>query len=94
MNIRRLVLDVDKAIARPSMIEIAEAISSCAGMQAVNITVSEIDVETVGMDITVEGENLDYEALVNAIETTGAVVHSVDQIVCGDRLIEGIKRRR
>jgi hypothetical protein len=94
MNIRRLVLDVDKAITRPSIIEIAKSISACGGVEAVNITVSEIDVETVGMDITIEGEQLSFEEITRAIENIGAVVHSIDQIVCGTRLIEGIKRRR
>lgn len=94
MNILRLVLDVDKAIDRPSLLDIAKAISACTGIEAVNITVSEIDVETMGMDITIEGQNLVYEQLARAIEATGAVVHSIDQIVCGQRRIEGVKRIR
>jgi hypothetical protein len=94
MNIRRLVLDVDKAIARPSVIELAEAISSCNGVEALNITVSEIDVETVGMEVTIEGENLNYQQVLEAIESTGAALHSLDQIVCGERIIERVKRER
>lgn len=94
MNIRRLVLDVDKAIARPSVIELAEAISSCNGVEALNITVSEIDVETVGMEVTIEGENLSYEQILEAIESTGAALHSLDQIACGERIIEHVKRER
>ena len=38
MNIRRLVLDVDKAVAKPSVTELAEAICQVAGVEAVNIT--------------------------------------------------------
>jgi hypothetical protein len=94
MNIRRLVLDVDKAISRPSIVEIAEAIANIKGIEACNITVTEIDVETVGMDITLEGEQLDHPALVKAIEGTGAAVHSIDQLVFGSRLVEQIKRER
>lgn len=94
MKIRRLVLDVDKAMARPSLLEIAEAISACPGVEATNITVTEIDIETVGMNVTIEGQNLDYDALVKVIETAGAVVHSIDQIVCGERLIERVARER
>lgn len=94
MNIRRLVLDVDKAMARPSLIDIGEAIAACRGVAAVNITVGEIDVETIGMDVTIEGEGLDYEQICRAIENTGAVVHSIDQLVAGDRLIEGVRRVR
>jgi hypothetical protein len=94
MNIRRLVLDVDKAIARPSILEIGDAIDAVPGVDAVNITVTEIDVETVGMDVTIEGEKLEYDTIVNAIEKTGAVVHSIDQLIIGKRIIERIKRSR
>jgi hypothetical protein len=94
MNIRRLVLDVDKAIKRPSLIELAQAIDSCDGVEAFNITVEEIDIETVGMIITVEGENLDYDKIAKAIDNTGAAVHSIDQVAAGSRLIEGIHPAR
>lgn len=94
MNIRRLVLDVDKAISRPSLIDLAAAIERVEGVQAVNVTVTEIDIETVGTEVTIEGEQIDYSALVKAIESTGAVVHSVDQLACGSRIVERVKRER
>lgn len=94
VNIRRLMLDVDKAVARPSIPSIAEAISACDGVQGVNITVGEIDIETVGMDVIIEGDYLSYDMIVQAIENTGAVVHSLDQIVCGERVIEALPRTR
>lgn len=88
MNIRRLLLDVDKALARPSLLEIAEAISDCRGVEAFNVSVGDIDVETMGTEITIEGTNLDYQEIANAIENSGAVVHGIEQIVVGDRIIE------
>lgn len=88
MNIRRLLLDVDKALARPSLLEIAEAISGCRGVEAFNISVGDIDVETMGTEITIEGTNLDYQEIAKAIENSGAVVHGVEQIVVGERIIE------
>lgn len=94
MNIRRLLLDVDKAIARPSILEIARAVTDCSGVDSLNITVGEIDMETVGMDITIEGEHLNYEEIVGAIEMAGAVVHSIDQLIAGNRVIEGVARSR
>jgi hypothetical protein len=94
MNIRRLVLDVDKAIARPEISEIAAAIESSPNVEGVNITVTEIDIETVGMEVTIEGGGLDYRAIVKAIESTGAVVHSIDQLASGKRLVENVKRSR
>jgi len=94
MNIRRLVLDVDKAMQRPTLLELARAMAGVRGVEGFNITVTEIDIETVGMDVTVEGTNIDFDALIEAIESSGAVMHSVDQIVVGDRLVEGVKRSR
>ncbi len=94
MNIRKLVLDVDKAISRPTLIELAEALEKVPGVEALNIIVTEIDIETVGTDITIEGERLDYAKLVKAIESTGAVVHSIDQLAAGVRTIEPAKRER
>lgn len=94
MNIRRLALDVDKSVARPSVIELAAALEAAPGVKAVNITVTEIDLETVDMDVTVEGEQIDYDALVKAIENAGAVVNSIDQIATGDRIIERTPRER
>ena len=94
MNIRQLLLDVDKAVARPSLIEIARAIDICRGVEAVNITVEEIDIETVGMNITIEGDKLDFDEIMKTIELTGAVVHSLDEIAIGQRIIPRIARVR
>jgi hypothetical protein len=94
MNVRRIVLDVDKAVDRPSIPDIAQAISACTGVEACNLTVEEIDVETVGMNVTIEGTGLEYEEIRSAIERTGAAVHSLDQLIVGDRIIEDVPRAR
>lgn len=94
MNIRRLALDVDKAHDRPDLITLAAAVEAVRGVEGVNVTVNGIDMETIGTDITIEGQNIDFDAVKKAIERTGAVVNSVDQIVCGDRIVEREKRAR
>lgn len=94
MNIRRLALDVDKALDRPSLLDIGKAISGCKGVEACNITVEEIDVETIGMDVIVEGVALDYDEIARAIENTGAAVHSLDEVVFGERIIPYTPRVR
>jgi len=94
MNIRRLALDVDKALNQPSLVDLAGTIEDVSGVQAVNITVTEIDMETIGMDITVEGEEIDYSALVKAIEHAGAVVNSVDHVAAGSHIVEAVSRKR
>jgi hypothetical protein len=94
MNIRQLLLDVDKAIVRPSLLEVAATIDTYRGVEAVNITVEEIDIETVGMNVSIEGVGMDYEPISRASESTGAVVHSLDEIAIGDRIIPRITRVR
>jgi hypothetical protein len=94
MNVRRLVLDVDKGIGRPDVPAVAEAVESVSGVEGVNVTVTEIDLETVGMDITVEGTDIDHEAVIKRIEATGAVVHSIDQLCAGRSIVERVERAR
>ena len=94
MNLRQIMLDVDKAMERPTLIEIAQAIDAVSGVEGLSIVVNSIDMETVGLVITIEGENLNYEAIVLAIEKTGAAVHSLDQLLAGKREIKPVKRVR
>ena len=82
------------AIARPSVVDLATAIEKVPGVDALNITVTEIDIETLGMDITIEGGPLDYSAIREAIERTGAVVHSIDELAAGTRIIDRVPRAR
>jgi len=97
MNIRRVLLDVDMAIQQPEIkeiIEIAEAIDSAPGVAGLNITVTETDVQTLGIDITVEGDHIDVDALFRAIESTGAVVHNIDELAALEWLVQRIARKR
>ncbi len=92
MNVRRVILDVDKALNRPTLLELATAIEKVPGVEAVNVSVTEMDMETMGTIITVEGNGIDYSELISAIEETGSVIHSVDEIAVGKRIIESIRR--
>lgn len=94
MNIRRLLLDVDKALEMPTILEIAKVVEGVNGVDGANIAVTDIDVETVGMEITVEGEHIDYPALVEAIEKVGAALHSIDEVAFGNRVVEHVPRSR
>ncbi len=94
MPVRRLVLDVDKVVQHPDMITLARGLESVPGVDAVNITVNEIDMETVGTIVTVVGEDIDADRLFAAIAAEGAVLHSIDEVVVGDRVLDTIPRRR
>ncbi|HTU83967.1 MAG TPA: DUF211 domain-containing protein [Solirubrobacteraceae bacterium] len=94
MKIRRAKLDVDWALEGPGIVAVAEAVDGVPGVEAANVTITEIDAETVGSDLSVEGEGIDLQALTDAIERAGAVVHSIDQLVIGDWLVEHVPRAR
>jgi hypothetical protein len=94
LNIRRVRLDVDWAAGGPGIVAVTEAIAAVDGVEAVSVTVTEIDMETVGTDVIVEGTGIDIDDLVGSIDGSGAVVHSIDQLVAGDRLVEFVPRAR
>lgn len=87
-------MDIDKVVERPGMVSLARALASVPGVHAVNVTVTEIDIETVGTDITVEGDDIDTDVLFEAIENIGAVLHSIDEVVAGEHIVERVARLR
>lgn len=86
-RIRRLVLDVLKP-HEPAVPALGGAIADVAGVEGVNVSLVEIDQEVENVTVTVEGDHIEYDAVVEAITEFGASVHSVDEFACGDRLVE------
>ncbi len=79
---------MDKAIKDPSLFVLAEALEKVSGVAAVNVTVNEMDLEVMGLIVIAEGDGFSFADLEKAVERAGAVVHSVDQIVAGEHMIE------
>ena len=50
----------------------------------------EIDKDTENVKITMEGPDLNYEKIKEAIEHYGASIHSVDEVVAGRKLVEEV----
>ncbi|MCB9439870.1 MAG: hypothetical protein H6523_06425 [Mycolicibacterium sp.] len=50
--------------------------------------------ETVGLEVTIEGNGIDAPALVRAIERVGAAVHSIDGLVVGTHIVDRVPRTR
>lgn len=86
--LRRIVLDVLKPLREPSLVEIAQNLSQAPGVEGVNVTVNELDVETVKLTIIIEGNGIDFEDVKKRLEEAGAVIHSIDQVVAGRRTVE------
>ena len=86
-KILRLVLDVLKP-HNPSIIEVAGELSDLPGVEAVNISIYEVDQRVENAKVTLEGTNLDYDEVLRVIGENGGAVHSIDEVVAGAMIIE------
>jgi len=91
-NVKRLVLDVLKP-HEPNTIEISEKISSVKGVHFVNTVSEEVDQETESLNITIEGERLNFVDIKKIIEECGGAVHSIDEVTVGKRLSSRTRKR-
>lgn len=81
------MLDVLKPLD-PTIIELAQHLSGLPGVEAVNISIYEIDRRVENAKITIEGANILYESVVQTIQENGGTVHSIDEVVAGKMIIE------
>jgi hypothetical protein len=86
-SIRRLVLDILKP-HEPSITEFAQKLETVEGVEGVNVTLIEIDMEVQNLKATLEGENIDDEQVSTVVEELGGSIHSTDEIVCGSKIVE------
>ncbi len=89
-GLRRLVLDVLKP-HKPSIIDVALKLSRIDGVSGVNCVLNEIDQETENLKIIIEGPNIDFENISSTLTDLGAVIHSVDNVVAGRKLVEDVE---
>ena len=86
-TIRQLVIDVLKP-HEPTMLTVADEIADLDGVDGVNAVLLEMDEEVRNIKFTIEGEDIDFEAVTETIEDTGGQVHSVDQVACGEYIVD------
>ena len=51
------------------------------GVKNVTITVNEVDVETITLTVTIEGNDFSFSEVKEVIEYIGGAIHSIDQVV-------------
>ncbi|KYK23388.1 hypothetical protein AYK24_01220 [Thermoplasmatales archaeon SG8-52-4] len=88
-NIKRIILDVLKP-HKPSIIEVAERLGNLDGISGVNISLEEVDAETDSIKITIEGININYDFVKKVISECGAVIHSIDGVSAGMKIIDEV----
>ncbi|MFQ5884122.1 MAG: DUF211 domain-containing protein [Thermoplasmata archaeon] len=85
-----MVLDVLKP-HNPSIVELSKRLSNINGVVGVNCTLDEVDQDTESIKITIEGPSVDFPKVEKAIRECGAVIHSVDSVSAGKKLVEEVE---
>ncbi|MFB6170245.1 MAG: DUF211 domain-containing protein [Haloarculaceae archaeon] len=81
-SVRRLVVDVLKP-HDPPLVEFTQQVSDVDCVEGVTSSLIELDQEVQNVKLTVEGEDLAFDAVEDRIDHLGAAIHSVDQVACG-----------
>jgi len=85
-GVRRVVLDVLK-LRDPPLPELAMRLSSIPNIDGVNISLVEIDQNTESVKIAIEGSNINIEEIRKLMKDYGAVIHSIDEVVVGKKIV-------
>ncbi|MFC7132788.1 MULTISPECIES: DUF211 domain-containing protein [Salinibaculum] len=86
-NVRRLVIDVLKP-HDPPLVDFTQQTADVDGVEGVSASLIELDQEVQNVKLTFEGESLDVTAIEERIEELSGTVHSVDQVACGEFVVE------
>ena len=89
-DIKRLVLDVLKP-HNPSIVEVSRRLSALEGVAGVNCALDEVDQETETIKITIDGPQINFDNVDKVIKDCGAVIHSVDSVSTGKKLVEEVE---
>lgn len=85
--VRRLVVDVLKP-HEPPLVEFSTRLSETLEVAGVTASLVEHDAEVQNVKLTLEGGDLDYDSVDEAIDRLGGTIHSVDQVACGEYVVE------
>ena len=86
-EIKRIVLDVLKP-HKPTLIDMSLRLAGLKGVDGVSCTLDEVDQETESVKVTIEGPAINYQNVEDTLRELGAVIHSVDLVSSGKRLVE------
>jgi hypothetical protein len=78
-HVKRLVLDVLKP-HQPNVLEFSQAIAKAGGDYRVCTTVLEVDEKTETLQVSVEGDAIDFDAVQASISALGGSLHSIDEV--------------
>ena len=85
--VKRLVVDVLKP-HDPPLAEFTARVADVGSVEGVTASLIELDTEVQNVKLTLAGDDIDVEETETEVEALGGTVHSVDQVSCGDRVVE------
>ena len=77
--LKRVTLDILKP-HQPNALEFGQRIANDSPGCRVRVTVEEVDEKTDTLKVVVEGEDIDFESIQQAISDMGASLHSIDEV--------------
>lgn len=77
--VKRIVLDVLKP-HQPNALEFSQAIAKVGVDYHVHLIVLEVDKNTETIQIELQGSDIDFEAIQDAITSMGGSLHSIDEV--------------
>ena len=86
MKIIKIVLDV-MSPAQQSIVDLVEVLSAIKNVAEVDITLSELEKNVEDFKVTLEGYDLSYDRIGEAIKDFGAVIRNVDNVVSAEEYI-------
>jgi len=78
-SLKRIELDVLKP-HHPNSLDFSSMIADKLPEARIELTVSEVDEKTETVIIVIAGEDLQYEAIAEAISNMGGSIHSIDRV--------------
>jgi len=78
-NIKRLVLDSLKP-RESSLLDLSKTLAEVNGIEEVDINVTEVDVKTETVKLTIRGTSIDYDGITKTLDEYGVTLRSIDEI--------------
>jgi hypothetical protein len=79
IHIRRVLIEALKPRETP-LVELSQAICSVSGVEECDMVVTDVDVKTETVKLTVRGPNIEYDGIAKIMQEHGMSIKGVDEI--------------
>ncbi|NLE06452.1 MAG: DUF211 domain-containing protein [Crenarchaeota archaeon] len=79
IHIRRVLIESLKP-RETSLVDLSQAICSVTGVEECDIVVTDVDVKTETIKLTVRGANIEYSGILTVLQDNGVSVKGIDEV--------------